>query len=185
MSKPPLRPIFLALALLLLNGCASLSEGQCEKGNWAHIGEKDGANGWPATRLADHYDACAKYGIRPDVALYQQGYQRGLVRYCVPPSGFSEGRNNATYFHQCPRETEAAFLAAWEAGSDVAVLDSEISNIDSRISNAKDKIDDKKTSDDKRDELRRRIRDLEYQRSGRDDDRDRLLERAARHGYIN
>ncbi len=50
---------------------------------------------------------------------------------------------------------------------------------------AKDKIDDKKTSDDKRDELRRRIRRLEDERSRRDDDRDRLLERAARHGYIN
>ncbi|CAN5478810.1 hypothetical protein BH10PSE17_BH10PSE17_03000 [soil metagenome] len=182
-ARIALRMLVLALPLLAV-GCASLSEGQCLKGNWLAIGKKDAVNGYPPSRLNDHFDACGEYGVQPDPTLYERGYQQGVVLYCVPQSGFHEGRYNSTYYRQCPREMEGAFLAAWEAGSDVSAIDSQISDLDSRISGLQDKIKDKDTSDDKRKDLRRRVSDLKDERERRQWDRDRLLERAGRRGYL-
>ncbi|CAN5187323.1 DUF2799 domain-containing protein [soil metagenome] len=185
MSTALLRLAFCALALLLLNGCASLSEGQCKKGNWTHVGEKDALDGWGPDRLADDTDACAKYGIRPDMQAWQAGYQHGLLAYCTATTGFAEGRHDAVYFDQCPKQLEGAFLAAYERGHDINSVEWIIMGLDSTISDLEDVIKDKDTSDSKRESARSKLRDVRSERWQRQSEHDELIEAARARGLTH
>ena len=51
--------VLLLLPLLLLAGCASLSEGDCRSASWEDIGYRDGVKGTGPDRAQDHASACA------------------------------------------------------------------------------------------------------------------------------
>lgn len=67
--------------LLLTSACSSLSEKECQNGNWEQYGVRDGQRGY-GERLSSHIEACGEYGISPDESLYKQGYREGNLRYC-------------------------------------------------------------------------------------------------------
>jgi len=79
------------LLLLVLGGCASMSETQCQVADWHRVGLADGANGLPEGRLADYHRDCAKVGIEPDAQAYRRGWDAGIVRFCTPANGWREG----------------------------------------------------------------------------------------------
>lgn len=105
------------LGLALLAGCASISREECQAGDWAAIGERDGAAGRVAdTQFGRHVTACAKVDITPERAPWQQGYARGLRSYCTPQSGLREGEAGRPYRGVCPSADETRFLQGHELG---------------------------------------------------------------------
>ncbi len=108
---------FAVLGLALLSGCASISREECQVGDWAAIGERDGADGRVAdTQFGRHVSACAKVDIIPDRAAWEQGYATGLRSYCTPQTGLREGEAGRPYRNVCPSADEAGFLLGHDLG---------------------------------------------------------------------
>ncbi|MFW1677480.1 DUF2799 domain-containing protein [Pontibacter sp. JAM-7] len=108
--------------MLLLVGCASLNQQQCEQAAWYRLGVSDGANGYPVSRLQSHQKACDKFSIDVVASDYAAGHQQGLLRYCTQASGFEVGWLNLPYYEVCTGEAEAAFLRGYLRGRNQAAL---------------------------------------------------------------
>lgn len=125
---------FLALALVGLSSCATLSKSECLASDWSSIGERDGRAGYAASRLSEHGDACAKHGIAPNVARYNEGRTRGLLSYCQLDNAFSEGVAGNSYRGVCPANSHGAFDVVHRAASQVAAVDGRIRSANAEIS---------------------------------------------------
>jgi hypothetical protein len=79
------------LALLLLGGCASMTESECQVADWGRVGLNDGARGDPESRLANYTKDCGKIGITPNPLAYRQGWDNGIKRFCTAAHGWQEG----------------------------------------------------------------------------------------------
>jgi hypothetical protein len=112
-----MRGVLAALCLMVLGACASLTQEECRAGDWASIGQTDGAEGRVAdTQFARHVKACEKAGVTPDQARWQDGYARGLQTYCTPDTGLREGLAGRRYRDVCPAAAEARFLQGYDLG---------------------------------------------------------------------
>lgn len=164
----------LALGAVGLSSCATMSEDQCLAGAWGEVGFADGAAGYPASRLSEHAQACARHGVAPDEAIYYSARNDGLRRYCTPAGGFEAGRTGRGYAGVCPADLERAFLPAFRDGEIVHAAEAELSSIRSAISSARSTIDDRQDkiqgkerelrqeglTEDQKAEIRNRIREL-------------------------
>ncbi|MEW5250096.1 DUF2799 domain-containing protein [Microbulbifer sp. 2201CG32-9] len=112
----PIRLLSLTTLLILLNGCATMSEEECLLADWHSIGYEDGARGRDLGRLSRHRQACADHGVRPDTAAYRSGRAQGLELYCTEMRGFRLGRSGGTYNGVCPAELEWLFVQGYEVG---------------------------------------------------------------------
>ncbi len=108
-----------AAALLFLGGCASLSEEQCNTGDWYGIGFSDGASGRNLSRLEQHQESCADYGVAPQLDLYQKGRGQGLLQYCTAANGYRVGSIGNGYEGVCDGYGERDFLRGYQAGGAV------------------------------------------------------------------
>ena len=116
-------------ALLAMSGCASLSPEQCKQADWRQIGYADGIKGLPGSQIDEHASACASLGIRPNLDLYLQGRQQGLLSYCQPENGFQVGRRGATHIAgDCPVNLRYGFLQQYDLGRQIHALESELSS---------------------------------------------------------
>lgn len=165
-------------AIFALGSCATMSEEQCLAGDWSGQGFADGSSGLAMSRLGEHAEACAKHGVTPDDAAYRSGWSEGVVRYCTPDKGFSEGRRGASYAGVCPADLERDFLPAYQDGRVVYVAEeavntarSSVNSLGSRLEDLDDKIDAKQRemraeglTDEQRDAIRERIREIRRER---------------------
>jgi hypothetical protein len=165
-----MRIAFVCLAAIAAASCATLSEDQCVAGAWGSIGFEDGAAGAPPERVGQHAEACARYGIAPDLALYQSGYASGLVTYCTRSTGFASGVRGAQYHGVCAGEAEAVFLTAYSDGREIYDVRQELARAQSRIGSLAADLD---IADEDRDEARNRLDDDDVT----SDERLALLER--------
>jgi len=125
--KPGCRVLlFWVMIPLLLNSCATLKEEECLTVNWYNIGYEDGTNGYESSRVALHRKACSKYGVIPDLSLYQQGRSEGLVEYCTPHKGYSQGVNGLTYRDVCQGNLKNPFQQAYNIGHDIYLFQKQI-----------------------------------------------------------
>lgn len=137
-----MRRVCVMACLVLLTGCASLSESECLTGDWVGIGQRDGAAGQVAdAQFARHVDACRKAGVSPARADWQVGYARGLQTYCTPSSGLKVGLKGGRYRNVCPAGSEPGFLRGLEVGladhaarAEVARLQNDIARLQARNS---------------------------------------------------
>ena len=129
--------IVIALALLGLQGCASMSADECMTGDWYAIGFEDGARGYTADAMSNRRKACAKHGVRADFGAYQDGREEGLKEFCQPQRGFNLGAGGGRYNGVCPAHLEAGFLDAYRTGSQLYTLRSNV-NFASHAINAKE-----------------------------------------------
>lgn len=148
----------LALALLALGGCATLSKGECLTANWYLIGRNDGAHGYERARLYEHRQACMQYGVWPNAKAYYVGRRKGLASYCTTRNGFREGRAGNPYRGVCPASSEQAFLRGYRKGSALHEVASEIDEVQSEIDSLESRLYDDETDDESRDDIRDRIR---------------------------
>lgn len=124
-----------ALALLLLNGCSNttLTKEECRTVDWRTIGYEDGVAGRPADQIGLHRQACAEYGVAPDLDAYLAGRSAGLREYCQPYNGYRAGASGADYYDSCPPELAAGFEAAYESGRQLYVRERRVADADAAI----------------------------------------------------
>ncbi|SFO40543.1 Protein of unknown function [Cohaesibacter marisflavi] len=154
----------LFLLLPLLAGCASLSQEECQTGDWGAVGANDAMEGRDATRFSEHIEACSKYDIAPDKKLYEIGYQKGLRSYCTPSNGFSVGRNGYSYRQICPPASEPEFMRGYLRGSALHETETEIAEKEqelTRLKTERAELRASKKEDKKRKSLRRVARDID------------------------
>ncbi|MGY0798141.1 DUF2799 domain-containing protein [Lysobacter sp. A286] len=160
------RHYFAALAIVAaLSGCTTLSQGECLTGDWYAVGRNDGSRGMTTSRLFEHHKACAEYGARPDPVAYDAGREAGLLLYCTPYKGFTEGRDGHPYRNVCPLDTERDFMAGYRSGSIIHDAQEALDDVQREIKTRQFRIDDKDTSDKERARLLRELRDLHRDRS--------------------
>jgi Protein of unknown function (DUF2799) len=190
-----------AALVILLSGCSSMSRNECLTVDWRTVGYEDGVDGYPGDRIAQHRKACAKYGVSTDLSLYQQGREEGLREYCQPANGYRVGSRGGSYGGVCPAPLQGAFVAAFETGHRLYVLESNVANVNSQldykhreldrlehgmISNVAEAVSNDSTPQNRADalvdtaqmaeragQLKQEIRQLEYDRVRYQDDLDR------------
>jgi hypothetical protein len=120
--------------LLLLSGCATMNEKECRSANWYSIGFEDGAKGRPVGYIGRHREACAEYGISPNAQGYQEGWDKGLRRYCTPPNGYRAGLHGQSVSVQCPPEQRAAFHEAYAYGKRIHLAEADLDALEREMS---------------------------------------------------
>jgi hypothetical protein len=128
-----MRPQTLILfPVLLLGGCATLSETDCRGANWEDIGYRDGADGARRERAQDHAKACAEYGIAVDENAWRRGYEGGLQTYCTPENAVQVAMAGGSYAGVCPPESDREFATHWRAARPVYEQRQRVSQLDNR-----------------------------------------------------
>ena len=122
-----------ASSCAVFSGCATLGKDECLYADWRTIGYEDGARGLPASRIGSHREACAKHGIAPDFALYEQGRLQGLQEYCTLQKGYGLGVSGKAYSDVCPVDLESAFLEGYNQGRIVYEAQAEVKRLKSDL----------------------------------------------------
>ncbi len=133
--------VAMLLALAGLSACASMSNDECVASDWSAVGYEDGSRGYTSDRFSQHRKACAKHGVTADFSAYQTGREQGLVEYCQPGRGFSEGVNGGGYNGVCSANLEGDFLNAYNAGHRLYTLRSNVSRATSSINSKEYELD--------------------------------------------
>ena len=117
-----MKRLALTLPLLLLGACAVTPQtpeqiaASCNATDWQAKGYKAGFGAKGFTDLPTAREACAELGIRPDVALYQAGWDAGVRDYCTPLGVFETALKRNASLAVCdgrdPALPELAALAA-------------------------------------------------------------------------
>ncbi|MCZ6888441.1 MAG: DUF2799 domain-containing protein [Gammaproteobacteria bacterium] len=121
------------VTLLLVSGCASLSESQCIASDWETIGYTDGSQGRSNSYLLKHQNACVKHGVVPDRTAYHDGWNQGIRQYCRPQNGFVQGERGAAYSNICPSTLEVGFHAAYTEGRTLYLAQAEINDMERQV----------------------------------------------------
>ncbi len=158
-------------AAMTMTGCATLSEGECQAGNWSDMGYRDGENGAKRGRLADYANACSEYGVNINRDAYLTSYEAGLAQYCVPDNGFDIGRKGRSYNNVCGAPQYGAFRDAYAQGRSIYDMEREHERLIGALDDVEEEIDDVRRrliedelSDDERKRLRRKRDRLEDER---------------------
>lgn len=128
-------------AVVLLSGCATLSESQCIAGDWQTVGYRDGTNGTASAQLLQHQNACMKHGITPDRDTYLLGWNEGVEQYCQPGNGFNVGKQGGGYSSICPAHLKNAYYTAYQDGRLIYNAQSEVDRINRQISQKQSRIE--------------------------------------------
>lgn len=120
--------------LLLVSGCATLSESQCVANDWQTVGYSDGLAGAQSSQLLKHQNACVKHGVIPERDAYLAGWNEGVRQYCLPENGFSAGEHGKRYANICPEDMQPSFYAAYQEGRRLYDAQAEINGMTRQIS---------------------------------------------------
>ena len=69
------------LLLLLLAGCAGMSESDCRSTDWYKLGRNDAELYGMRSQLDQYTQQCAAYGVKPDAPAYLLGWDDGDMEY--------------------------------------------------------------------------------------------------------
>lgn len=127
------RSIAVAGALLLLAGCAGMSEQACLTSDWRTVGFEDGSFGRSEATIGNYRKDCAEHGVSPDLAEYRAGHAEGVQIYCKPANGFEVGHSGAAYQGVCPAGLEASFVAEYNTGRRLHDLEWAVQRVESQI----------------------------------------------------
>lgn len=128
-----MRTVTALTVLIVLGSCATLSESECKTGEWTVVGFEDGAQGRQPEFIAQHREACAEYGIAPDLDEYLAGRERGLVQYCTPQRAYDLGRQARPVANVCPAALSQQLDTANYQGREYRRLSDEIRQLEREI----------------------------------------------------
>jgi hypothetical protein len=120
---------FIFLTAALLTGCATLSEDECLAGNWQTIGFEDGVQGYFTQRIGLHREACAEYGVAPDMDAYLLGHRQGVEQFCTRRKGLELGAAGKAYNGVCPDDLAGRFLDGYQEGKRIYQVSSQLDNV--------------------------------------------------------
>lgn len=120
--------IWVALCALL-SSCSSISQQECQIGDWYSIGVNDGKSGADLKQFNKYQKDCANHGITADFSRYQQGYRQGLVFYCDFAHGEAHGRAGGTYNTACSGDLEMQFRLGYQKGKRYHQAKSSVDNL--------------------------------------------------------
>jgi len=163
-------------AALLLSSCASISESECQAGNWADIGYKDGVSGKSRTKIADYVQTCGEYGAEVDRQSYLESYETGLTYYCTYDNGFELGKYGSGYNTVCGGSLAADFRAGYDDGygeyelrqiytryeTDIDGTHAELQDVKDRLADPAIAADEKKRLHKKKKRLHGELDDLRW-----------------------
>jgi hypothetical protein len=162
----------LVLLSTVITGCASLTPEQCQVADWKSLGEKDGFQGRDE-QLANHLKSCAPIGVTPNASLYRQGYQAGLAVYCQPQNILNQALQGSGRIEVCPIKQQQLLQPYYRAGADLYSSKSNLNQLNREQEQFEKELAEHKTSDQRRKELRQKLRELDTSLSrARDDLRD-------------
>jgi hypothetical protein len=119
--------LFLLVVSFNFSGCATMKKEECLTVDWYSIGYEDGARGYKTSRIGKHRKSCAKYGVMPDLHVYQRGHSEGLKEYCTPHKGYWLGLKGRSYNDVCQGELNGPFLEGYNIGRDFYLFKQDIS----------------------------------------------------------
>ncbi|MDO6564814.1 DUF2799 domain-containing protein [Amphritea sp. 1_MG-2023] len=168
------RSLVVLLSIGLVS-CATLDQEGCLTADWQLIGFNDGVAGRAAKRLEQHRDACAEYGVVPQIEAYLQGHDRGVIRYCTAMNGYAVARSGASFNAVCRGDRRSAFAQGFRLGSEayqqierIAEIKREISDLQAQqredkrlLHNQREQLMAQHLTQDQRSFLRHEIRQLE------------------------
>lgn len=129
-------------ATLILSGCGKMmNENECLVADWRTIGFQDGSAGRTTDWLAKRGEACAEFGVAPNMDQYLMGRDQGLISFCEPRRGFELGRRNGRYDNVCPSNLEGGFLNAYQDGRGLIQREQNVSGLDRAVQDAYAAID--------------------------------------------
>lgn len=117
---------FLLIVFWTFSGCATMKKEECLTVDWYSVGFEDGTKGYKVSRIGSHRKSCAKYGVMPDLQLYQEGRSEGLFEYCTPNKGFRLGLRGRPYNDVCRGELKGPFQEAYNIGKDIYFFEHDI-----------------------------------------------------------
>jgi hypothetical protein len=136
----------IALLGFLVSGCASMDEDECLVADWRAIGYEDGVSGIAASHIGERREACAKHGVTPNFAAYQQGRDEGLREYCTPASGYRLGRKGRPLTAVCPSELHGDFRDAYKSGREIYQAAAVVRATKSKLRRKKRELDEVRSS---------------------------------------
>ena len=157
---------------VLLPACASISESECQAGNWADLGYRDGVNGKARDRLADYVQTCGEYGTGVDRPAYLSSYEVGLTHYCTYDKGYERGKDGNSYNTVCQGPMATDFRAGYDDGyaeyelrQQYRKYESDITDTQDELQDVKDRLADPETTAEEKARLakkkKRLVRELE------------------------
>lgn len=150
------------VALILIAGCAVITEEECYTADWYQRGVADGNSGLTASQLDSYMDVCNKTGAPVSADAYLRGRNDGLRHYCTPDRGREEGLAGRRYRRVCPAHLESAFLRTYTPAYRVYEAERDLDRINSELQRKESELEKNRDSS-KRRRLRDEIRDLDRQ----------------------
>lgn len=96
------------LSTLIISGCVSteaLKVHDCQSADWKLVGYQDGVNGENAQKILRHTRTCQGQNP-PNRALWEEGRQEGLTKYCTKSNAYNLGRMGRTLNAVCEDNLE-------------------------------------------------------------------------------
>lgn len=130
----------LTVLMAALSGCATVSQSECEAGDWRSVGLRAGADGLGEERYSEDLQACQKHGIRVDRDQWMESHARGLERFCTVRNGYAQGTSRVRYLGTCPRPADAEFLRGYDLGLKLAEARDRLAEMSHRIEELRNRL---------------------------------------------
>ena len=117
---------FAMLLMVLLGGCASLSQSECISADWYDLGVHNALEGQKSDYVAEHFKACSEYQITPDLVEYKLGWMKGIQKFCTAQSAWRFGLTRHQYQNTCSITEEQQFIPAYRLAKKILAKRSEI-----------------------------------------------------------
>lgn len=137
------------LCVVVLAGCASMSEKECRQADWRQVGYEDGKSGKNTQIFDDYVKDCAKAKVTPDNPAYLTGREEGLLVYCTPEHGFYLGKTGYSANPVCPAASNADFMDSYREGSKVHQAQVRVNDLEKERTRIKDDIEKSRRADEK------------------------------------
>ena len=134
-----MKQTLMLLALLALPACATLSETECQTGDWFGIGKSDGAAGRGPDHIFKHAEACNEFGIAPKAGPWREGRAEGLKLYCTPENAYRIGSRGQRLADVCERDLQSLRAANakgrkwYDIGREIDRAERDIRDITARL----------------------------------------------------
>jgi len=106
----------ICILLLLPMGCAVMNENECVTADWHMVGLEEGLKGKSAVTIGSYRQACAEYGITPNLSAYQAGHLQGIKQFCSPQKAFQLGASGQHLPLVCPTNIHPNYLKRHNKG---------------------------------------------------------------------